>query len=170
MAELQLCWLCGAEMNEIKWHPNMKNLSGMMIGKLNVKTPSKRDSDGHIMWLCECECGKTKEIVSNSLTRKNPVKSCGCMNKTVAQSKIRNSESWNDGKSYLIKDGTHCYKTRHGWSKAAIKKFGNKCQICGWDKARCDVHHKTPKTKGGLHTLENAIVICPNCHREEHNK
>jgi len=76
----------------------------------------------------------------------------------------------NEGKSYAINLGVHCYKTRHGWAKAAIRHFGNTCQKCGWNKARCDVHHLIPKSLGGLHTIENAIILCPNCHRIHHEE
>jgi len=31
-----------------------------------------------------------------------------------------------------------------------------------------EVHHKIPLAKGGDDTVENAIAICPNCHREAH--
>lgn len=31
-----------------------------------------------------------------------------------------------------------------------------------------EVHHKVPLAKGGEDTLENAIALCPNCHREMH--
>jgi len=31
-----------------------------------------------------------------------------------------------------------------------------------------EVHHKVMLSKGGEDTLENAIVLCPNCHREMH--
>lgn len=158
----------GIEAASVAWHPNMKNLTGLVSGRLTVLRPTKRNIDGHVMWLCKCECGIQKEIASNSLTRKSPVKSCGCMNKTVAQLKVRKDGAWNEGKSYSINSGEHCYKTRHAWAKAAIKKFGNKCQKCGWDKARCDVHHKFEKAKGGLNTLDNAEILCPNCHREHH--
>ncbi|NCQ35041.1 HNH endonuclease [bacterium] len=39
---------------------------------------------------------------------------------------------------------------------------------CGWDKARCDAHHREPKAKGGKHTIQNGMVLCPNCHRIAH--
>ena len=42
---------------------------------------------------------------------------------------------------------------------------GNKCQLCGWDKAFCDVHHIVPKSEGGLNKESNLIILCPNCHR-----
>lgn len=144
----------------------MKDLSGIRSGRLTVKSPSPERADGHIKWLCLCDCGREKLISSNSLTRIKPVQSCGCMNATAAQ--LKHKSSWNEGKSYSINSGEHCYKTRHGWAKAAIRHYGNRCERCGWNAARCDVHHREYKALGGLHTLTNAIVLCPNCHRIEH--
>lgn len=31
-----------------------------------------------------------------------------------------------------------------------------------------EVHHKTPLADGGEDTVENAIALCPNCHRKAH--
>ena len=31
-----------------------------------------------------------------------------------------------------------------------------------------EVHHELPLSKGGDDTIENAIALCPNCHRERH--
>lgn len=31
-----------------------------------------------------------------------------------------------------------------------------------------EVHHKKPLSDGGLDTIENAIALCPNCHRQAH--
>lgn len=149
-------------------HPNTVDLTGRVFGRLSVVGIAGRTADAHIAWLCSCSCGNTKVVSSNSLTRSSPVQSCGCMNKTRAQTRKRPDGAWNEGKSYAIKNGEHCYKTRHGWAKAAIRHYGNKCERCGWAEARCDVHHRHPKAQGGLHTLANAIVLCPNCHRVDH--
>ena len=46
---------------------------------------------------------------------------------------------------------------------------GNKCQICKWDKANCDVHHIVPRKDGGTEEWTNKIVLCPNCHRMTHH-
>lgn len=43
----------------------------------------------------------------------------------------------------------------------------HKCERCGWDKAPCDRHRIDPR-RG--YFRENIIVLCPNCHREEHHK
>ncbi len=143
----------------------MRYLTGSRYGRLVVLGEDGRSDDGHVLWNCQSDCGAMKRIASNSLTRRSPVLSCGCMNHTTAQAKRRPDGAWNEGKSYTIRGGEHCYKTRHGWAKAAIKHYGNKCEQCGWDKARCDVHHREPKAVGGLHTIANARVLCPNCHR-----
>ena len=39
------------------------------------------------------------------------------------------------------------------------------CAICGWNEASRDIHHITPRSKGGLSTKENLITLCPNHHR-----
>ena len=35
-------------------------------------------------------------------------------------------------------------------------------------KTYLEVHHKKQLTKGGKDSVENAIALCPNCHREAH--
>lgn len=47
---------------------------------------------------------------------------------------------------------------------------GNKCELCGYAECNCDVHHIRPKSKGGTNDKSNLIVVCPNCHRKEHEK
>jgi 5-methylcytosine-specific restriction endonuclease McrA len=53
------------------------------------------------------------------------------------------------------------------WRKEA-RKLSEACMRCGWDKAPCDTHHIVHKKDGGEYTQDNAIVLCPNCHREAH--
>ena len=54
---------------------------------------------------------------------------------------------------------------RHkAWIRSqAIKKYGNICELCGY-KLAIDTHHIIPKFQGGLHEIQNLMVICPNCH------
>lgn len=60
------------------------------------------------------------------------------------------------------------FGTRHAWANAVRRAKGSACERCGWNEARCDVHHKQPKARGGLHTIANGEILCPNCHRKEH--
>ena len=55
-------------------------------------------------------------------------------------------------------------KKHKAWIRVqAIKKYGNKCELCGYGLA-FDAHHIIPKNKGGLHEIDNLMVLCPNCH------
>lgn len=146
----------------------IRDISGFRNGRLVAVECVGRNHEGRAMWLCRCDCGNDRVVQSNNLLRPAGTKSCGCLRVDASAKRVTQSGAWNDGKSYSIKGGLHCYKTRHSWAKAAIRLMGNKCQICGWSDARCDVHHKVPKASGGLHVLENAIIICPNCHRALH--
>ena len=111
-------------------HTNAVNLQGRTVGHLKVLRSDGKTKDGHIAWLCECHCGKLKRISSQSLNRKHPVSSCGCLNGIIAAKKRVGLTPWNESKSYLI---------------------------------------RKLKSVGGLHTIANAIVLCPNCHRIAHS-
>ena len=55
-------------------------------------------------------------------------------------------------------------KKHKAWIRSqAIKKYGNKCELCGYNMA-IDTHHILPKHEGGPHEIENLMVVCPNCH------
>lgn len=44
-----------------------------------------------------------------------------------------------------------------------ITKFDGKCAVCGFDEI-VEVHHITPRHRGGQDNPENLIVLCPNHH------
>lgn len=50
----------------------------MRFGRLVAIEPSGFSETGLKMWLCRCDCGKTKEIAHNSLVR-GKTRSCGCL-------------------------------------------------------------------------------------------
>jgi len=58
-------------------------------------------------------------------------------------------------------------------SKRTITKIAYRmklaCFNCGWDQARCDIHHIIPRSKGGSDFPDNLTYICPNCHRLAHS-
>lgn len=51
--------------------------------------------------------------------------------------------------------------------KEVKKKYGNKCAHCNTSKY-LQIHHKEYFSKGGQHTLDNLILLCADCHAEEH--
>ena len=59
-----------------------KDLTGQKFGMLTALYDSgKREpTNGCIMWVCKCDCGKLHIVNSNAL-RFGVIKSCGCVNR-----------------------------------------------------------------------------------------
>ena len=96
-----------------------------------------------------------------------------------------------DPKKFYGKMKTTCYKC-HGESieqervrkrEEAIEYKGGKCEYCGYNKYRgaLEFHHIDPSQKDptGLRKwkkehlfaeLDKCVLLCANCHREEHAK
>ena len=61
------------------------DLTGKEIGRLIVLNKSNRkDKWGHSYWACSCSCGNFVEVLAQALKKKNPTKSCGCLQKEKA--------------------------------------------------------------------------------------
>lgn len=55
-------------------------------------------------------------------------------------------------------------KKHKAWVRTqAIKEYGDGCELCGY-RISVETHHIIPKHQGGPHTINNLIVVCPNCH------
>lgn len=142
-----------------------RNIAGMRFGRLLVLNVVGKNKQNSLMWLCQCDCGKMIERSSASLRKAKGICSCGCYLKEFSRERLKQATTWNVGTSYTIKSE---FKSKQAWAKAVIREHGAGCEKCGWSEARCDVHHKIPVSVGGKHTIENGIVLCPNCHRVEH--
>jgi hypothetical protein len=56
-----------------------KDIIGKKFGRLLALSQAGVSPSGNVMWLCRCDCGEEKTILSNSL-RRGITKSCGCLN------------------------------------------------------------------------------------------
>jgi 5-methylcytosine-specific restriction endonuclease McrA len=83
---------------------------------------------------------------------------------TATLAAARSLGSWNKGRSYVIAKRI-TYATKGSWMAALRRIYGDTCMRCGWNLAVCDAHHITPRSSGGQNTLDNGIILCPNCHR-----
>lgn len=54
-----------------------RNLSGRGFGKLRVKWPVERRRNGHVLYLCDCECGAEVFVTCSNLASSH-TQSCGC--------------------------------------------------------------------------------------------
>lgn len=70
---------------------NFVDLTGQKFGRLTVIKRLSSDKWGHSRFLCQCECGNTKETSGDNLIR-GFCQSCGCIQKevTIARSTIHN--------------------------------------------------------------------------------
>lgn len=55
-----------------------RDLTGKVFGKLKVISKDGKDKYRNRLWECLCECGNTKEIITNSLNSGRSL-SCGCL-------------------------------------------------------------------------------------------
>lgn len=61
---------------------NLIDLSGLKFGRLTVIERVKNKKSVQALWLCKCDCGNTKIVLSSSL-RKCYTTSCGCYKNEV---------------------------------------------------------------------------------------
>lgn len=63
---------------------------GTRCGRLTVKELAyKNDSKHCLMWLCECDCGRTTILPTTSLIGKRSTRSCGCLKKDIIRERGR---------------------------------------------------------------------------------
>lgn len=59
-------------------------------------------------------------------------------------------------------------KAKKLWTELALKKWGEKCEICGAKATQ--IHHYIPKGSNRLlkYDIENAVPLCQSCHYKIH--
>lgn len=57
--------------------PELIDLTGMRFGSLTVLAEVGWDLTGHILWLCRCDCGRTRTVYEGKL-KAGEATSCGC--------------------------------------------------------------------------------------------
>ena len=55
----------------------IKDLTGLRNGRLTIIKRGRKNKSGSYYWICDCDCGVTKEILYSSL-HTNGTTSCGC--------------------------------------------------------------------------------------------
>lgn len=139
--------------------PKALNLTGKRFGKLVAlsKAPSR---NGKTYWLCQCDCGKQKEIQTTHLTN-SKTQSCGCLvnGEKEPRQKFENCLccgqplsthqykfcSKKCQKDFEYRDYIQRWKngevsgTKNGGFSAYIKRYmlekaNFQCELCGWHK------------------------------------
>jgi hypothetical protein len=70
--------------------PYPRDLTGHVYGRLTVIEKAHRDRNGIPFWRCICKCGTEVFVrVSSLRTTRRPARSCGCLNRDAARSRLR---------------------------------------------------------------------------------
>ena len=81
-----VCKSCGCFARENSSKIHGKDEIGNRYGKLTVIERDYNNTDGHIKWICKCDCGNKISVLSSNL-RSGKVQSCGCL-KSIGEQKI----------------------------------------------------------------------------------
>jgi hypothetical protein len=125
---------------------------------------------------CECGCGMTiaardaknrprRYVFGHHVGAPRTPKQIEASRKALAARRL--AEPWNRGRTYAFARRVTYADTRT-LGMAMKRVFLDRCMRCNWDEGSCDTHHITPRAKGGVHSMENAVILCPNCHRLVH--
>jgi len=139
----------------------------MTVGKFICRKCRRPAKEKQEIILCGCGCGEHCKITGSKFR-------AGHNNRGI----------FNPGYNKIGKAG---YRYRHdvlyfGKDRSKIIEWSTKneadpdfiasiwfnpCALCGWDKAKCDIHHIIPKKLGGKGNSDNLMVLCRNCHQLE---
>jgi hypothetical protein len=64
--------------------PNLIDLTGQRFTRLVVRHCGKDCHDERVRWLCDCDCGATTLVLSQSL-RNGETRSCGCLHRDISR-------------------------------------------------------------------------------------
>jgi len=134
-------------------------------------------------------CGKTFLIAESALKRNRGIfcsKQCFYDNKKKFSKRAMVFKLYKERKTYKEISqilgipqstvGYYVYKQKicnrygdgiiNGATRQRIKNLLNinSCELCGYDRI-LDVAHIVPRKDGGKWTLDNVLILCPNCHR-----
>ena len=95
-------------------------------------------------------CGK---LILSGLNKKTCSRNCANIQRT--------------GIKYKINSPRDKVKSQQALKIRLLEKRGKKCERCDYNKYQIlQVHHKNRNRQDN--NLENLLLICPNCHYEEH--
>ncbi len=143
-------------------------LDGMRFGRLVVV--SRAGSRWKkALWLCKCDCGKDKVVLSGSLVS-GRTKSCGCYHKEVWQKLVINPDLTDEERE--LQKERRCDPKTVEWRKKVYERDGYVCQVCGDSKGgKLVAHHKESWSgnKEMRFDVGNGVTSCIGCHKEFHS-
>ena len=169
--------------------PRFKDRTGEKHGRLTVISHSGKDHRGKHLWLCLCECGNEKVVVSDNLSS-GKSNSCGCLRAEVLSRKGNQYGIYEDREEALLKVQYSHLRRRDknkGFSDTMsfdVFSFLSKqpCRYCGLEYSKeiedrlneskkkkrlsdhvlkCNGIDRVDSSKG--YTVENSVTCCKHC-------
>lgn len=102
---------CGCLTKKLQSNTRIKDLTGMIFGRLTVLYRSGTNKDHHALWHCRCSCGNERDVSSNNLLNGN-THSCGCYRQELGSQNMQDLTGQRFGK--LVATNPTGEKTRQG--------------------------------------------------------
>ncbi len=101
----------------------------------------------------EIPCSVCGKLILSGLNKKTCSRSCANIHRA--------------GISYKNNSPKSIVKSQQSIKIRLLEKIGRKCERCNYDKYQIlEIHHKDRNRANN--NLENLLLLCPNCHAEEH--
>lgn len=104
--------------------PRLINEIGKVYGRLTVISRFGVNKNHKILYLCKCECGKTKEIIGAEL-RNGRTKSCGCFRQEkTAEKNTKHGQSKTSKRTRLYRIWLNMHNRCNNKKSPAYKNYG----------------------------------------------
>lgn len=154
------------------------SVAGVRFGRLAAVKEDGRTKNGHVKWLCKCDCGNEVSVSIQNL-RGGQTTSCKCLQKETSSKRAKvqfTTHGLSKTKEYKNAYSRNSQSNRRGldsgWTPQmgyALVKFFPACVICG-ETEQLSTDHVRPHSKGNKLEPGNAIRLCSRCNSRKHSK
>ena len=175
--------------------PSFLDRTNNRYGRLIVVEHKGKDCRGKHLWLCRCDCGNEKIVVSDNLSS-GKSKSCGCLNAEFLAKKGNQFGLYENRQKAMLKVQYSHLKRRHSNNKMCgevidfetfVTLSKSKCTYCGLEHSKEITDRANEKKQGKLlsqevlkvngidrvdstmgYTKENSVTCCKTCNFAKH--
>lgn len=159
---------CGCSRQDIK---PREDISGQRYGNLVVVGTSHRNKHNAILWLCKCDCGNEKLVLSSEI-KSGKIQSCGCLWKDRICQKGELHFKWNPNLTDQDRKYDRYCPEYSEWRKLVFERDNYICKKCNKKTKSLNAHHienySSNLEKRTL--LSNGITLCEDCHNDFHHQ
>ena len=158
---------------------NRISMIGKRFGRWIVLEEAPRMNRNSIQYFCRCDCG-TEKSVNGPILRNGISKSCGCLQREIAQNQIGDKNpNWNP--NLTNKERQRRRNARKGfitdsklklWRTNVFERDHYICKCCGTKKSPFNAHHLNAwhTFPDQRYIIANGVTLCVECHKLFHKQ